>query len=323
MKLSIEGNHMNIHRNPIFFIIITWMIFLTGCGKAFVIREPLPSSIKYTRHVTKLSGLKVIDTRTGEDKILSVGAISARLIGIDDEISFLGKNIIKALQSRGVTIKPNLTVDNNTIELKVRKFQIRNSRSTNLSPYYTFTTFSGDLIYGGKTERITAYFKVGKMPVWSFREVEEPCYNIPLSLTIKEIATKINNHLFGLSSTNDKVESLAQEISTKIEKYTYLKVLELGYTNNPTAIAHLVKLISHENNMISATAISALGMLQAVDQFELLKTHYATFHNTKKFMALKSIGDLGTNASRSFILSVKKSEDYSNDMIKEVVDLYL
>ena len=314
---------MNIHKYAAYFVILIPIIFVTGCGKAFVIKEPNPSSIKYTKNITKVSKLSITDSRTGNDKKLSVGRLSAKLVGMEDEISFLGNNLEKALNSRGASIKFTSAGAGKNMELKVRKFQIRNHRSSGFSPYLTFTTFSGDLIYGNKTKRITAYFKNGKVPVWAFREVEEPCYNVPVSIAVKEIATKINKHVYGLRSSNQKVKSLVQEINGSSEKYTYLKVLELGYTNNPAAVPHLVKLTKHSDSMIRATAVSALGMLQAVDQLEFLKKFYATNKDTQKFMALKSIGDLGTRESKNFIMSVKKSKDYNNKMIREVVDLYL
>lgn len=313
---------MNIHKITSLIVISISLIFLAGCSKTFVINEPLPSSIKYSSMVADPTGLSIEDNRTGEDNKLSVGTLNTVLLGMEDEISFLGNNIEKALNSRGIALKFNSTDLENNIQFKVKKFQIRNYRSSGFSAYFTFTMLSGDLIYGDKTKRITAYFKNGKVPVWAFREVEEPCYNVPVSLAIKEISTKINNHVFGLRSSNEKVEDLVQEINANFEKYTYLKVLELGYTNNPAAIPHLVKLIGHSDSMIRATAVSALGMLQAVDQLDLLKDFYATHKNTQKFMALKSIGDLGTSEAMKFLISVKNSEDYNDKMIMEVVDLY-
>ena len=40
-------------------------------------------------------------------------------------------------------------------------------------------------------------------------------------------------------------------------------------------------------------------------------------------MALKAIGDLGTPEALDFIQSVKVSSDYNDDMIREVVDLFI
>ena len=104
---------------------------------------------------------------------------------------------------------------------------------------------------------------------------------------------------------------------------THFKVLELGYTNNPAAIPHLVELTAHNDSMVRATAISGLGILRATGEYPLLKRSYEEGRDTVKFMALKSIGDLDTQESREFIASVAQSSDYTgNAMIREIVDLY-
>lgn len=314
---------MNTHRNIILFLMLLTAMFLSGCSKSFNIKEPDPSSIKYVSSVVGLQDFSIEDLREGDDKAISVGRLNVVLVGMENEIEFLGNNIEKALNSRGIAAKYKSTGTSENIQFKVKKFQIRNHRTSAFSPYYTFSMLSGDLVYGDMKKRITAYFKNGKVPVWAFREVEEPCYNVPVSLMVKEISTKINRHVFGLQSSDEKVEKLAREINETNEKYNYLKVLELGYTNNPSAIPHLVELINHPDSMMRATAVSSLGMLQAEDQLDLLKTFYADHENTQKFMALKSIGDLESDASKAFFDSVINSDDYNDEMIKEVVDLYL
>jgi HEAT repeat protein len=102
----------------------------------------------------------------------------------------------------------------------------------------------------------------------------------------------------------------------------YLKVLELGYTNNPEAIPLLVRLIERKEVLMRASAISALGMLRAKDQFPLLETLYETSSDLAKAMALKSIGDLDTPEGHDFVRAVKASKDYADETIREVADLY-
>ncbi|VAW94683.1 hypothetical protein MNBD_GAMMA21-3016 [hydrothermal vent metagenome] len=302
------------------------LVFLSGCSinKSFTIKEPTPSSITYSKKVGSDNKLSIQDSRSKDDKKFSVGRLNAILGGLGkDEIEFLGKNLEAALKSRGINVNYSAAADNSNIKLNVIKYRIRNQRSSGFHPYLTYTTFSADLVYQGKTHRITGYFKNGKVPVWSFAEVEEPCYNIPLSLLVKEIATKINRKVFKLKTSDEKVASLAKAIATSEEKLIYFQVLELGYSNNSKAIPHLVKLTKHTDSMLRATAISALGMLQATDQFELLKTLYAENSNTIKYMALKSIGDLDTQDSKDFIKKIKSSDEYTEKPIREIVDLYL
>jgi hypothetical protein len=66
-----------------------------------------------------------------------------------------------------------------------------------------------------------------------------------------------------------------------------------------------------------------LGVLGAVDQFEFLQQKYRTTESLEKHMALKAIGDLGTPEAMDFLRSVKESDDYGDDVIENIVDLYL
>ncbi|MGE3539152.1 MAG: HEAT repeat domain-containing protein, partial [Candidatus Tectimicrobiota bacterium] len=211
------------------------------------------------------------------------------------------------------------------LTLQVLTYRMRNLRTSGFSPYHTFTTFSADLITGESPQRITAYFKNSKVPVWAFREVERPCYQIPLEVIVKEIAAKLNARVFGRVATTEVVHKIAASITSgpaDAASEEYLKVLELGYTNNPEAVALLVSLTNRKETLMRAAAVSALGMLGAKDQLPLLKQIYETNDHLVKAMALKSIGDLDTPEANAFVRSVKQSEDYADDTIREVADLY-
>ncbi|MCK5121098.1 MAG: HEAT repeat domain-containing protein [Methylococcales bacterium] len=188
------------------------------------------------------------------------------------------------------------------------------------------TTFSANVINNGSLRRITSYFKNSKVPVWAFREVERPCYQIPLEIVVKDIVAKLNLYYFKRSASNETVKKLVESISTEnadAASEQYLKVLELGYINNPMAIEPLVRLTSHKETIMREAAISALGILGAKDQFPLLKGIYETKNKIDKSMALKSIGDLDIPVAREFINQVKRSKAYSDDeTIREVADLY-
>ena len=136
--------------------------------------------------------------------------------------------------------------------------------------------------------------------------------------------SKINRIYYGFQVPNEKVDGLVNEINNNyVEDVTFLKVLELGYTNNPAAIKPLIDLTKHEDDYMRVAAICALGMLNAVEQFDLLKQIYKETENDEKLMALKSIGDLDTEEAEKFITSVRYSPDYGHHRIKEVVDLYI
>jgi HEAT repeats len=184
----------------------------------------------------------------------------------------------------------------------------------------TFTTFSADLTAHAPPRRITAYFKNSKVPVWAFREVERPCYQIPMEVIVKEIAAKLNAHVFGRVASTETVNKIAASITpgqADAASEEYLEVLELGHTNNPSAVEPLVRLTNREEVLMRASAISALGILGAKDQLPLLKKIYETSDKL-----VKSIGDLDTTEAHEFLRSVKQSKDYADDTIREVVDLY-
>lgn len=302
--------------------IVFFLIPVFGCTKTFYIKTPAPSSIIYDQKFQEVTILKINDQRIGEDKKISAGTLSVVLKNMENEMSFLGNNIEKALRSRGINLKYK-NENGKKLLLNIHKYRIRNLRTTGFSPYWTFTTFSGDLIINGKSQKITFYFKIGKVPVWAFSEVEEPCYNVPVSLMVKEIASKINRYYFGLQAPSDKIDLLLDDINNNFNEFSFLKVLELGYTNNRDAIDPLIKLTNHKDSMVRVCAISSLGVLGAVEKFDFLKNVYNTTESIEKSMALKSIGDLDTSQAIEFMKFVKESSDYQDKMIREVVDLYI
>lgn len=302
--------------------IVFFLIPVFGCTKTFYIKTPVPSSIIYDQKFQEVTILKINDQRSGEDKKISAGTLSVVLKNMENEMSFLGNNIEKALRSRGINLKYK-NENGKKLLLNIHKYRIRNLRTTGFSPYWTFTTFSGDLIINGKSQKITFYFKIGKVPVWAFSEVEEPCYNVPVSLMVKEIASKINRYYFGLQAPSDKINLLLDDINNNFNEFSFLKVLELGYTNNRDAIDPLIKLTNHKDSMVRVCAISSLGVLGAVEKFDFLKNVYNTTESIEKSMALKSIGDLDTSPAIEFMKFVKESSDYQDKMIREVVDLYI
>ena len=309
-------------KNLAYLGVVFTLITAFGCTKTFYIKEPAPSSVVYAQESQEKSILSITDQRSGEDKKLSTGTLPVVLVNMEDEIFFLGTNLEAALISRGINLHYSSDA-NGGLVLDVDKYRIRNLRTSGFSPYWTFTTFAGDLKQNGDSRRVVFYFKRGKVPVWAFREVEDPCYNVPVSLMVKEIASKINRYYFGLQASDDKIKSLVDDINNQFDEFSFLKVLELGYTNNPAAIESLVALTHHQDSMVRVCATCSLGVLGAVDQFDYLKELYNTKKNIEKTMALKAIGDLGTPEALDFIQSVKVSSDYNDDMIREVVDLFI
>ena len=296
-----------------------------GCTKAFVIRPvALPQNVYSAATRSEPSSVGISDARSGSAKPLSTGTLNVVFRDMGDEIAYLGENLARVLDAQGIKVTYNGS-GNADITLKVLTYRIRNLRTSGFSQYHTFTTFSADLTAGASPRRITAYFKNSKVPMWAFREVERPVYQIPLEVIVKEIAAKLNVHVFGRVSSAETVNKIAASIPSDradAASEEYLKVLELGYTNNAAAVELLVRLTNREETLMRASAVSALGILGAKDQLPLLRKIYETSGDLVKSMALKSIGDLDTPEAKEFVGSVKRSKDYGDITIREVADLY-
>jgi len=80
--------------------------------------------------------------------------------------------------------------------------------------------------------------------MWAFREVERPCYQIPVEVVVKEIAAKLNARIFGRVASPETVDRIGASIPSgpaDAASEQYLKVLVLGYTNSPAAVPILVR----------------------------------------------------------------------------------
>jgi len=314
------------NHHQITIIFLAFLLILPGCTKRFNIQPVfLPQNVYSSTENTEKHSLRLFDVRTEAAKPLNVGTLSVELSGMGDEMDYLGENITRVLNGEEINVD-YVKGKKSDITLKVLSYRIRNLRTSGFSPYHTFTTFSADLVNNDSSQRITAFFKNSKTPIWAFREVERPCYQIPIEVIVKEIAAKINYHIFKRTASDETVKKLIASISSgsrDAASEQYLKVLELGYTNNTKAIEPLVELTSDKETIMREAAISALGILRAEGQFSLLKHIYETKGNIDKTMALKSIGDLDTEESREYMRKVKMSEVYSDyETIREVADLY-
>ncbi len=297
----------------------------TGCTKTFVVR-PVPSAaFEYGPGSSDARTLGVSDARTEDGKPLNIGTFNVVLEGMPDECAFLGENVARVLKHAGIDVQYE-TSENPDIKLVVRTYQIRNQRTSGFSPYHTYTRFSADLIVGNAPpQRITSYFKNSKAPIWTFSEIERPCYQIPIEVVVGEVAAKLNRFVFKRVTSDEAVTRLVASIDTvnaDASREQYLKVLQLGYTNNPAAIEPLLRLAEHRETLMRASAISALGILGAREHFPLLSNAYRTGNDLIKAIVVKAIADLDTDEGREFVRQVKASSEYRTETVRDVVDLY-
>lgn len=316
-------------------------MFFAGCALSYTVKEPVPSSLDYGRKDIKPISLTIVDKRTGADsiflaKVLGVGgsmsdSISVTIDSMADPIAYFSQQMERELNSRGIPVK--CVVGKSATEglvLLINKYQIVNVRATGFSPWEACHTFYGTIVMDKLEKPIKAYFYNGKTPVWSMKEVEEPCFTIPVSIIIKDVASKINRAVFNLRASNEKVDALTAQIDTEIGKdkdpydRPFWKVLELGYTNNPKATEPLKKYTQDSDEFFKSCALSSIGTLGADDQLEFLIQQYrAAAGYNDKYMAAKSIGDIGTPAALQVLQDMKKDKAYTSEGgLKYCVDLY-
>jgi hypothetical protein len=315
------------------------LLFLSGCAvnMQIPVKDPVPSTVTYKKSGASAAvALQFKDEQSTDDKAkLLTGRIPMQLVYQDkpfDAVPWIAQNTVKELAARGlpVTLAAKGSAADST-DVLIKRVHILNHRATGFSPFVTFTSLRADVMTSHGPQRVTAYIKRGKTPVWSFDEVINPTYNEPLALLTKELAAKLNQQLFGQVVSNDEVNKLIANINkdASTREDAYLDVYQLGFSNNPIAIPELVKLASHPSEYVRLAAISSLGILKAVDQFDFLVNRYESKDGIwqDRAMALKAIGDLDTPKSHAYLQKewdqLKDKTDLDSLWTKDIISLYL
>lgn len=278
---------------------------------SYMLKPPSPSGMKYeaTTQPPKTE-LSLLDSRRENERVFHSGLLNATL-NMDnapiDPPSFLAANLQREFESRGIPVQVSRT-DKGLPRLNLTTFRVQNHRSSGFAPFVTFTYLSADLETPSGKTRFGTFIKRGKVPVWSFDEVVDPTFNQPLSLAVKELASKVANQMYGYRASDKTVDELIKKVSGALSGEAYLDVYALGFTNNPRAIDTLVRLIGDKDEYVRLAAISSLGNLRATSQYKVLRSIYDDRAGLwqDRAMALKAIGDLGTAESREFLLQEKK-----------------
>jgi hypothetical protein len=305
---------------------------LSGCSLKYTIDEPTPSHFTYQNVDNKPVVMKIIDQRddinfsTGISGLKSVDII---LENIQDPMEWLTKEMQKEFLARGVPMQIVGKVSDTPADmiLTVKKYQVVNHRASGFSAWEAYHLFLGQVTKGDKSCIIPAYFFNSKIPFWSMNEVNEPCLSTPMSIMVKEIVSKINRCVFNYAVGDDnvkKMETIALEKVKPESEFACLPSIELGGTNNPTAMKTLQKIAENEDSLVHNCAVSAIGTLGAEDQFDYLKRKFVDFTNNDRVIPLKSIGDIGSTAALEFIRNVKNDDLYTDENgVKYCVDMYL
>jgi hypothetical protein len=271
------------------------------------VKKPVATGLKYDMIERVPYNFSVTDSRPPE-ATFSEGRFdfNIQVNGEDiNEVDFFTSSIMEELKNRGLSVSQLHSPQTNN-NLDILTLKIVNHRQNGFSPLVTFTQFSGDFSSNGQTKRIVSFIKRGKVPIWIITEegIVENTFNQPISLLVQDIATRITQGLGGWSISDSAVEALVAEINNRSsdDPLLYMKVYQLGYGNNVSAIPHLVELIDDSDEYVRLAAISSLGLLGAKSEVGRLAHK---FKNAKiwqdRGMALKALADLDTVESKKIV----------------------
>jgi hypothetical protein len=305
---------------------------VSGCSLKYKIDDPTVSAFTYQKVDNKPMVMKIVDHRDDRKFVQGISGLKKVDIifeNVDDPIVWLGQGLEKEFVARGVPMK--VVAGDSTIPaevtLTVEKYQVVNHRASGFSAWEAYHIFLAKVAMGDKSCTIPAFFFNSKVPVWSMNEVGSPCLSVPMSVMVKEIASKINRCVFNYSVSDEDVQKMAAAALNDVKPDTAnacFPSIALGDTNNPEAMKSLQKIAESDDSFVHNCAVSAMGTLGAQDQFDYLTGKFALFSNNDKVMPLGAIGDIGGNQSMEFLRKVKGSELYEDEnSVKYCVDLYL
>jgi hypothetical protein len=319
------------------FLITGLLGLLAACSSMtpkykLTIDEPLVSNIKYDTGQKKPVVLQIVDQRTNKVFHQSLAYLSAAQIDLtnaEKPIEWFSQALEKEFAARDIPVKiadKNSTATPDLV-LTIKRYQITSRLVAWLTPWETYHTFMGELAAGGKTYSVRSYFFNGKTYGGALKEIEDACFNTPMSIMVKDVASKINRYALQYSVSDEKLKEIQGRAEKKIkalDEDAYRPVLELGNSNNPGAVKALLVFAATEDRFTRACALSGIGALGAQDQVGFLKKKYAEYSGIDKMMALKSIGDLDTPEAIDFIRRAKDDPLYKSEQaFKYAVDVYL
>jgi hypothetical protein len=296
------------------------------------IKDPAPSTQRYEQSST-LAASKLFFSK--QSPKASIGTLSGRvLVRLTykgqpfDPLNWFADNIVKELIARGVPVQ--LSADANAAtNVVIKRIDIENHVIIVGSPFETYASLRADVLTEKGMEPVAAFVKRGKFPKWS-EEVLGPTYNESLTILAKELAAKLNQRVYGLSVSDSIVDELAAKTSKKTKDMSIdsLDVYQLGFSNNLRSVPVLVNLTDDPDDEVRFAAISSLGILRAINQFELLTKIYESKKAKweDRAAALKSIGDMGTQVALAYLKAqsakLKENVDDGSRLIENVIALY-
>ncbi len=292
--------------------------------------RPMPTSSAFADGKGPKGTLKLVDARGAEAATFHVGLAGLARFALAteglDPVAFLADGLGAEFAARGypvqVTADPAAAAD---MELKVLRYRIVHRRVNAYSPWEAMHQFRGVLTSGGREFPILAYFTNGKVPVWKISEVFEPCVQLPQSILVKEIASKVNRALLHVRASDAVVAEIAGRATPKDAQNDgpFMEIIELAGTSNPAAMPILKKYVGHKDEFVRIVALDAIGILGPEPERAFLQERYAALTDMDKAMALKAIGDIGDEAALAFVTAQTSDALYAKEAgFSHLVDLY-
>lgn len=303
------------------FTLLVIALFAAGCTIKIPISRPEVSQFMYEDMIQEPVDIIVKDARSEGEKGLTRGVLrggSILIMNLDDPIAFIEDELVKEMRARGINARRGSgeAEAGSALVLEVDRFYFRHHRSTGYSPYITFTNFRARTSFDGVEHVVTSYFHAGKVPIMSMGEIVEPTYNYPLSIVIKEVATKLNRYYFHLTVPEDVVRS---RIRSSEERADCMSIMDLAFTGSTSALPTLKDLAKEGRGNTVKCALSAIGIIGDTAYFDFLKDIYAAADGHALLLSLKAIGDLNTAEALEF---VRDQPGHLHPNIQEVIDLY-
>jgi hypothetical protein len=307
-----------VRRYALPFLLVA-LVPLFGCTITIPMARPTPSSFQYSVRQGAPVTVVVKDSRPASEQALTRGSkFTVILTGLGEGLTFLGEEVAKELTARGINAVAGASdaAGPDTLLLDVDRFYIRHHQMTGWSPYVTFTNFRAKALYRGTQQRVAAYFHAGTIAYRSTSQLVEPTYNYPMSVVVKEIATKLNRLYFHSSPPADVVRRKIDEVKKEPDLN---KILELGFLGSPEALPTLESLVkTSDSGNVVTYALDAMGIIGDPKSFPFLRSFQEASRSKGLLFSLKAIGDLGTPEALAFV----RAEPPEHENIREIVDLY-
>ena len=305
---------------------------VSGCSLKYTVDEPPAAGVRYQQVKVQPLTLRMVDQRSDVHFMVGISGlerVSLSLTNLDDPVAWLGQALVRELNGRGVPVR--LAVGGSAapadITFTVKRFQLINHRASGFSAWESYTLLLGQVSMGEKSCLIPSFFFNSKLPVWSMDEVQKPCISDPLAITVKEVASKVNQCLFQYAAGPDELQRLvsAAQSTVKPDSPTAcFPLIDLGGSNNPVAMPVLQQFANAGDSFVHNCAVSAIGTLGARDQFAFLDERFEHFAANDRVMPLKAIGDIGDKQALEFLRKVQVSPLYTEEHgVRYCTDLYL